>query len=55
MSEENINIYVRNSQKIGKIIKVKPSISAEKLYQRAAESHDLKPEDIHLYLQGRLI
>lgn len=32
MSENSISVYVRNSQKMGKIIKVEPSITAEALY-----------------------
>lgn len=55
MSEDSVNVYVRNSQKVGRIIKISAGITAEALYQTAAESHSLAPENIHLYLQGKLI
>jgi hypothetical protein len=55
MSEETVSIYIRNSQKIGRVINITPSISGNQLYTAAAESHNLPNDSVRLIIQGKTI
>jgi hypothetical protein len=55
MSEPTVQVYLRNSQKMGKIISLPPQLSSDRLYEAAAEAQQLEPAHLHLYINGKLI
>ena len=52
---EQVKIYVRNSQKAGKILHLAPKIAGKELYEKAAASHNLEVEAIALILEGKVV
>lgn len=54
MSEE-VKVYIRNSQKAGKILHLNPKIAGSELYERAAASHGLETAAVSLILEGKVV
>lgn len=55
MSEETVQVYLRTSQKVGKLLTLPPRVTHQHLYQAAAEAQELLPSQLHLYIQGKLL
>lgn len=55
MSEPTVQVYLRNSQKMGKLLNLPPQLSSDRLYEAAAEAQQLEPAHLHLYINGKLI
>jgi hypothetical protein len=55
METEKVRVFVRNSQKMAKVLLLPATVSGGELYYEAATAHKLEQNQIHLHLDGKLL
>lgn len=43
MEAETVQVYIRNSQKIGKLLSLPATTTRQELYKQAAAAHNVEP------------
>ena len=55
MEAETVQVYIRNGQKIGKLLSLPATTTRQQLYSQAAAAHNVEPSHVRLYISGKPI